>query len=365
MQDPATPGQAPAPAEPRREDRGSRSSVNAAQLVLAIGVALTLFYVARLVLITLLLSILAAFALAPVRDLLERLRLRRALSSLLAVLLMLALLFGAIDFSYGQAVSFLQRLPQYSSRIRAVLVSFRQQAESLRKTTESVLPEAEPGLKPTVVASGSGWGWLTEGLGPLTEVLIALSFVPFLVYFMLSWQSHVRSTTVMLFRMENRNAAYVTLGMIASMMRGFVAGNLLIGVVLSVTCTVVFAVAGLPFFYFIGPLSGFLSLVPYTGAVLAVVPPLLVGLGQIPLETAFVLVLAMFLLHVFALNVLYPKILGNRLQLNPLAATIALLFWGWMWGGMGLVLAIPLTGALKIVFDNVESLRPYGDWLGR
>jgi predicted PurR-regulated permease PerM len=348
-------------AEVRPEGRASRSSINAAQVIIAIGVALTLVYVARLVLITLMLSILVAFALAPVRDF----KLRRALSSLITVLLMLALFFAALDFSYGQAINFLQKLPQYSSRIRAVLVSFRQQAESLRRTTESVLPEDEPGPKATLVASGSSWGWLTEGLGPVTEVLLALSFVPFLVYFMLSWQSHVRSATVMLFRLENRNTAYNTLGMVASMMRGFVAGNLLIAVVLSAICTVVFAVAGLPFFYFVGPISGFLSLVPYTGAVLAVVPPLLVGLGQIPLETAFVLVFTVFLLHVFALNVMYPKLLGNRLQLNPLAATIALLFWGWMWGGMGLVLAIPITGALKIVFDNVERLRPYGDWLGR
>jgi predicted PurR-regulated permease PerM len=353
------------PAEMRPDGRAPRSSINSAQLIIAIGVALTLVYVARLVLITLMLSILVAFALAPVRDVLERFKLRRALSSLITVLLMLALLYGAVEFSYTQASSFLQKLPQYSSRIRAVLVSFRQQAESLRRTTESVLPEDEPGPRATLVTSGSSWGWLTEGLGPVTEVLLALSFVPFLVYFMLSWQSHVRSATVMLFHLENRNTAYTTLGMVASMMRGFVAGNLLIALVLSVICTVVFAVAGLPFFYFVGPISGFLSLVPYTGAVLAVVPPLLVGLGQIPVETAFVLVFTVFLLHVFALNVLYPKLLGNRLQLNPLAATIALLFWGWMWGGMGLLLAIPITGALKIVFDNVERLRPYGDWLGR
>ena len=363
MQDPAIPE--PVPITTGHRDRGLRSRVNAAQAVLAIGITLTLVYVARLVLITLMLSILVAFALAPVRDLFERMRLRRALSSLIAVVLMLALLFGAVEFSYTQAASFLQKLPQYSSRIRAVLTSFRQQAETLRRTTEAVLPEEESKPKATVVASASSWGWLTEGLGPVTEVLLALSFVPFLVYFMLSWQSHVRSATVMLFRMENRNAAYTTLGMAASMMRGFVAGNLLIGVVLSATCTLVFAVAGIPYFYFIGPLSGFLSLVPYTGAVLAIGPPLLVGLGQVPFETALVLVLTVFLLHVFALNVLYPKLLGNRLQLNPLAATIALLFWGWMWGGMGLLLAIPITGALKIVFDNVESMRPYGDWLGR
>jgi predicted PurR-regulated permease PerM len=69
-------------------------------------------------------------------------------------------------------------------------------------------------------------------------------------------------------------------------------------------------------------------------------------------------------LHLIALNVLYPKFLGNRLQLNPLSVTISLLFWGWLWGAMGLVLAIPLTAATKIIFDHIEVLRPYGAWLG-
>jgi predicted PurR-regulated permease PerM len=65
-----------------------------------------------------------------------------------------------------------------------------------------------------------------------------------------------------------------------------------------------------------------------------------------------------------ALNVLYPKFLGNRMQLNPLAVTMALLLWAWLWGAMGLVLAVPITAAMKIVFDHIESLKPYGDWLG-
>jgi predicted PurR-regulated permease PerM len=69
-------------------------------------------------------------------------------------------------------------------------------------------------------------------------------------------------------------------------------------------------------------------------------------------------------LHFFALNVLYPKFLGNRMQLNPLAVTMALLFWGWLWGGIGLVLAIPITAAVKIIFDHVDSLKPWGAWLG-
>jgi predicted PurR-regulated permease PerM len=93
-------------------------------------------------------------------------------------------------------------------------------------------------------------------------------------------------------------------------------------------------------------------------------PPLLAGLGVIHGSVFLLIALSVLGLHLFALNVLYPKFLGSRLQLNPLAVTLALLFWGWIWGAMGLVLAIPITAAAKIVFDHIEGLQAVGAWLG-
>ncbi len=181
---------------------------------------------------------------------------------------------------------------------------------------------------------------------------------------MLTWQQHVRSTTVMLFRLESRHTVYTTLGLISAMIRSFMVGNLLIGLALGAVSTLVFGLLHLPFFYFVGFISGFLSLVPYMGLLLAIVPPVFVGLGHVEVADLVTIVVTVLGLHMIALNVLYPKFLGNRLQLNPLAVTMGLLVWGGLWGAMGLLLAIPITAAMKIVFDHVESLKPYGAWLG-
>ena len=86
-----------------------------------------------------------------------------------------------------------------------------------------------------------------------------------------------------------------------------------------------------------GAISGFLSVIPYLGVVLAIVPPVIAGMGQIGSEEIVVIIVTVVSLHLFAINVLYPKVIGRRLQLNPLAVTLALLFWGWLWGAMGLI----------------------------
>jgi predicted PurR-regulated permease PerM len=78
-----------------------------------------------------------------------------------------------------------------------------------------------------------------------------------------------------------------------------------------------------------------------------------------------IIVVTVIGLHLLTMNVLYPKVVGKRLRLNPLAVTLALLFWAWIWGAMGLILAVPIVGAAKIICDYVDPLRGLGEWLGQ
>jgi predicted PurR-regulated permease PerM len=326
---------------------------------IGIGAILALCYFGELVLSVMMVSALLAFILAPVVEVLMRLRLPRGTAAAIAVLLLLTVVSGIIYFSYNQASALLQDLPKYASKIREEMMSFRKQAESL----EVLNAEQEKDVV-HVRATTSWTDILTRGFGSAGQAILAASFIPFLVYFMLTWQQHVRSATVMLFALEHRNTAYVTLGLISAMIRSFMVGNVLIGLFIGAVSTLVFGLLHVPFFYFVGFISGFLSLVPYMGVLLAMTPPIFVGIGHVSSQDVFYIVVTVLGLHLIAINVLYPKFLGNRLQLNPLAVTMAALLWAWLWGAMGLILAIPITAAMKIVFDHVDSLKRYGAWLG-
>ena len=349
----------------RDEERRTQRIQAASLVILAVVAVLGLLYIAKLILVVVLTAILITFVLAPVVDGLQGLRVPRPLGAFLAVTALIVAIAAVSYLSYSRALDFISQVPEYKTRVRHVVDEIRQRAEQLEKTTETVLPP-EPEDKNTVtVRQRSGLSsFLSENVSTFSVVFLAISFVPFLTFFMLSWRDHVRASTVMLFELKNRNAAYVTLGLIAAMIRSFIVGNVMIGLFLSAVSTAAFGLMGLPYFYFLGFISGFLSLVPYLGVILAILPPVIVGLGYLTTPT-FVLTCAVVVgLHLFAMNVLYPMVLGKRLQLNPLAVTLALLFWGWLWGAMGLLLAVPLTGALKIVCDNIARLRPFGDWMG-
>jgi predicted PurR-regulated permease PerM len=355
--------------EQRREQKfkDSLRAGAAAQVTLGVIVVLAACYLAKLVIVTLLFSVLIAFTLEPLVSLLQRWRMPRAAASLIAVLLMCGVVWAGSYFFYNRAVDFLHQLPKYSQQIRGKLSGITKQTNDIKQTTQKILPgEAQQNRKavPVKVESSGSSEMFTKGLGTITEVLAAIAFIPFLVYFMLSWQEHARTKTVQLFRPEDRTTAYVTLGQISLMMRSFIAGNFLIGLFMSAVSIVVFGFLGLPYFYFLGFISGYLSLMPYLGVVLGAIPPLAAGLGTLKETGMIIVVLTVLGLHLFSMNVLYPKVIGKRLKLNPLLVTISLLVWGWIWGALGLILAVPVMGVMKIVCDHVSSLRHLGEWMG-
>ncbi len=357
----------PAEASPPSESKKSLPVPGASvtQLIISIAVIGAICYLVQPVLVTLCVSLLFAFMLAPPTDLLQRARLPRAVAAFLSVMFASATLYGITYFSYDQGMKFIEELPRHASKYRQAILRVRQQAETLQKTSESVLPKtAEEKTAIRVIPQTDTFDVLFRNVGSVAEFVFLLSFVPFLVFFMLTWQDHLHTATVLLFRPENRRRTHRTLTLVGAMIRSFLLGSLLIGLVIGALSTLVFAVLRLPYFYFTGFLSGFLSLVPYLGIVLAPIPPLLAGADVIGAKDALLVLAVVIILHVIAVNLLYPKVLGNRLRLNPVVLTIALLFWGWLWGGIGLLLAIPITAAMKIIFDHVASLRPYGRWMG-
>jgi len=149
------------------------------------------------------------------------------------------------------------------------------------------------------------------------------------------------------------------------MLRGYLIGNALVALILMFASWAFFLSIHLDYPFLAGCVSGLLNLVPYLGAVLAWLPPFFVGMVKWKSVGPYAGVgAAMLLLHIVGLNVLMPAIVGRRVHLNPLAVTISLLFWGWLWGAIGLILAIPITATVKVICDHVEGWEAVGSWLG-
>jgi predicted PurR-regulated permease PerM len=107
----------------------------------------------------------------------------------------------------------------------------------------------------------------------------------------------------------------------------------------------------------LGIASGLLNLVPFLGLIFSLALPLAAALLQFNTPGPFIVItLTILLLHVVSANLLIPKFIATRVSIGPVAGTVGILFWGWLWGVMGLLLAVPLTALVKMVADLHPSL---------
>jgi len=365
----------------RKEERRAGPDLNlirAGATVIAILGLLALLHFAASVFITLFSAMLLAFALEPLVHLLcVRTPLRRHHASGIVVFLFVAMLYGLCYATYLRAESFLAEIPAITEKIRAapMVTKLTNRAEELnrvfaeagRHIAPPAATSARPKTAPPVVARDSETftGALLQGLGSLSGVLFALGFIPFLVYFILADREPLNRRTRELFPKEHHATVGEILLDIERMMRKFLLGNAVIALILSVATVLVFLLVGLPYPVVLGILSGILSTVPYLGLPLALLPGVVVGIVSFESGGPFlVLIASVTVFHLVAANYLTPKIVGGEVHLNATASTTSLLFFGWLWGGMGLVLGIPIMAVLKCIFDNVPSTRRIGMFLG-
>lgn len=366
--------------------------------IIAAAALITLLYFGRPFFVTLIISAMFAFILDPVVLVVMRLRLPRPAATGVVIGVSLLLVYLLCVIMWTQVSILAQDLPTYTTRVSelldkasgkldeiekqaiAVVVpkSLREQEQEIQQKPQEAakarrrragLPVTQPPPaiqevriktepKPAITL-------LYGYLAPYFRALLMASFVPFLTYFMLSWRDHLRRTVLHLFPGDQRYAVGKSWESVAESTRAYLLGNVILGLMLSAASAMAFFFFKVPYWPLMGLLSGFLSLMPYLGLPLAVLPPVLAALA-IPNKFTVILSIAAIVaaLHLLTLNLLYPKVVGRHVHLNPLVVTIALMFWTLMWGGMGLILAVPITAGFKAVCENVESLQPMGKLLG-
>jgi predicted PurR-regulated permease PerM len=366
--------------------------------ILAVAAAIALLYFGRVFFITMVIAITIAFLLDPLVTPLLKLRVPRSVASFIVCSVALLLLYLLGLGLYTQFSGFVQELPTFSQRMNELVDNVAARVDDVEKRTyQVVIPKRfqeappPPGIPPPDVSRRRRGSKVVEPppapaqipevrihseptplltylygyIRSFYDVLLMASFVPFLVYFMLSWRDHMRRSFLYLFSGSERQVVGKSWQGVADMVRAYVIGNFILGLMLAtISCSFFFSIR-MPYWPLVGSLSGFLSLVPYVGLPLAMIPAFAAGLIVYDQPAIYVIIaVVVAVLHLVAMNLLYPKVVGSRVHLNPLVVTVALMFWGTIWGGIGLLLAIPITAGIKAVCDNVTSLHGYGRLLG-
>ena len=326
--------------------------------VLVMGLMTVFGYFASSICITIVLAAFLAILFDPVVVQLEKLHLPRGVAAAVVVLAGIALI-GLLGHNlYGRAIDFAEELPVYTSKIQQTIEPISRKIQKVQQSAGSLTNDVQPAKKVQEVRLQESPSWpafLVRGAGSVWGVLIIAGVVPFLAFFMLCSKDQMTTRMNALFSSKTDTDRFIK--SLNQMVRGFVAGNFIVGTLMAVATTLMLLWIGMKSAIPLGIASGLLNLLPFLGLILSLALPVAAALLQFSTPGPFIIIiLTILFLHIVSANLLFPKFIATRVIIGPVAATVGILFWGWLWGVMGLLLAVPLTALVKMVADLHPSL---------
>lgn len=326
-------------------------------------VVAAILYVARDVLIPLALSILLSFLLAPAANLLERWKLGRAAATAIVVVLGFSII-GAVGWvAANQAIALAAKLPEYRENITAKIRALRgPQTGALGKAAEAIKElesEAAPSNPPVAVMEtpASPIAALAEMAAPFVKPLgIALAVVVFTVLMLLK-REDMRERLIALIGARRINVTTQALGEASEKVSRYLLMQLVVNASFGIPFGIALYFIGIPNAMLWGLLTTLLRFIPYGGIWVALALPLVLAFAISDGWSLVLWTLAVFLvLEVIFMYAVEPWLYGRSTGLSPIAVIAALLFWTWLWGPVGLLLAMPLTVCVAVLGRHIPQL---------
>ena len=323
----------------------------------------SMLYIAQGIIIPLLFSIIVAIVLHPVVNFFVRKKMNRIVAIVIALILAFIIMAAFATLLFSQANRFIETLPILIDKFIEVLNNTvtwlseyfdisTQKINSWIKNTEGEL----------INTSGSAIGQTIVTVGGM---VVLLFLIPVYIFMLLFYQPLLLEFFRRLFGANNRNEVNEVITEIKSLIQRYLIGLLIETAIIAALYTIGLLIMGIEYAIILGIIGALLNLIPYIGSWIAASLPMIIAIVTKSSPWFALLVLALYIFIQFIdNNYIVPKIVASKVKINALISIIAVIAFGALWGIPGMLIAIPLTAIIKLIFDHIEPLKPWGFLLG-
>ncbi len=336
--------------------------VRLALTLLSVVLVLFLLSVGKTVFIPLFFALLVSILLYPIASWLERRKMPRSISSLIALLVFMAGIAGFIYFFTFQAINFFEDIPALRVKVEHTFASLQlwvtqkyhvnnaQQLGYLGKSANGLLTTAANSISSLFV--------------DVLNVLIWNIFVLIYTYFILFHRGLLMRFVLSLFTPAHRAKTADIVTETRKVINSYVRGLLVEMIVVALLTSIVFLVLGIKYAILLGVLTALLNIIPYLGVYTGMAFSVLVTLANGSVSDIAGICISMLIIHFLDANILMPKIVGGSVKMNPFITIVAVLTGHLIWGIPGMFLFIPITAIVKIICDRVDGLKAWAILIG-
>lgn len=352
--------------------------------IVAVATAVFILRYAAAVFVPVILAVLVSYALDPAVTRLAHWRIPRPLGAMLVILGMLGGLGGTVYFLRNHVIAVVETLPDTARRVRTIIEErledgdgssaldrIKQAASEIEKTAEATAtaPPAKAGVTKVQIEPSRFRvsDYFLVGSRGLAEFAAQVSVILFLDYFLLASGDLYKRKLVRIIGSDfsKKRITVEALHEIDRQIERFLAVQIWMSVFVGVTTWLGLAVIGVAHAGIWGAAAGVLNFIPYFGALIATV-----GLGIIAfvqfgsIVVGFQAAAVAFCIRVLEGGLLTPLLMGRAAGINGVALFVSLLFWGWLWGIIGTLVAVPIMMIIKTICERIDGLQAVGELLG-
>jgi predicted PurR-regulated permease PerM len=316
-------------------------------------------------------SILAPFFLAflmamlflPLANFMERkLKFPRSVSTIVSVMMMLVILTGMIFFFGSQISSFSKDLPHLSKQFNLVFHNLQNWvSHTFNVKIDEQLTYLDQGLNKLLSSSGMILGFT---FGIFSTSLGFLAFFILFFIFILNYRRILNNFIVNVFNEKHKSSVQEVVSEVRIMTKRYIIGLCLQVIIVSVLATTVLTILGVKYAILLGVLTGLLNVIPYIGIAISLLISCFIAFATGTVSTCVYVAIGYVIVHAIDGNIVLPFVVGSKVKINALFSFIGILLGEHLWGISGMFLCIPAIAIIKIIFERVDGLKPWGKLLG-
>ncbi len=324
---------------------------------------LSMLYIGRAIIVPVIFATIIAILLHPVVNFLTKHRINRLLSIIVSMVLTTLIIFAFASFLISQISKFTETWPALVEKFAAILdqmvnwtsqnldISPKEINAWMSKTMHELINTSSSDIGTTLINVGNG--------------LVVIFLIPVYIFMILFYQPLLLEFFRKLFGDTNRDHVSQVISQIKTLIQKYLTGLIMEAAIMAVMNSAALLLLGIQYAILLGVLAAVLNVIPYLGGIIAVAMPMVIALAtkSSPMYAVYVLV-AYYIIQLIDNNYIVPKIVASKVQINALVSIIVILAFGALWGIPGMFISIPLTAIVKLIFDHIEPLKPWGYLLG-
>lgn len=347
------------PSNPETEKGGYPVYIKWPAVLIGLIASVYILFILGDVLVPLAFSVLFAMLLNPLYTRLERFmpKIAAILLTLLTATLVIA---GLFYFLSTQISVFLDSLPQLKQKMATILQDLPHWAkEKFGINIQKQVNALQSSL------NGGGGDMLASTVGPVLAFISVVLLIPTYIFLLLFYKPLILDFLFQIFSEKYSLRVAEILSETKSAVQSFMQGLLLETVIVSALNSIALVIIGVPSAIVIGVIGGILNLIPYIGGLVAIaLPILMVTISRDGFGGQLAVIISYLVIQFIDNNILMPRVVSSKVQVNALISIVGVFLGGMLWGVAGMFLSIPWIGVLKIIFDRIDELKPWGSLLG-